>query len=105
MTDAMWTPEAREAARDAIHAKRYTRLGMDVEPMDNTDARYCGSLADAALAALAPFVAAREAAAFQRGAEAMRSDAADYVAECMAALGLPLGVQSIRDLPIPEDKP
>jgi hypothetical protein len=47
-------------------------------------------------------VAAREAAAYQRGAEAMRAEAADYVEECFLEMGLPIGAQSVRTLPIPE---
>jgi hypothetical protein len=42
-------------------------------------------------------VAAREAAR----AEAMRTQCADYIAECLAALGLPFSVESVRALPIP----
>lgn len=45
----------------------------------------------------ADLVAAREAAA----ALAMREACADYVADCLAELGLPLGVASIRALPLP----
>ena len=116
-----WPPEAREAVARAIHAKRYTRLGCDVLPMDNDDARFCGALADAALAALAPWVAEIEETAFQRGAEAMREKIA--VEHDAAAVrqdeGQPgpttltggfLGAYercwatATRALPIPEDK-
>ena len=56
-----WPDEAYEAVAKAIHIRRY------MVPMFSDDARYCAALADAALTALAPFVAAREQAAYKAG--------------------------------------
>jgi hypothetical protein len=88
MTDAqiVWTPAAREAVafgqreawRDEADIRDETLNWPDIEDED----RECWLKgADAALAALAPFVAAREAAAFKRGAEAMRTSTAQW-ADC-----------------------
>ena len=64
---------------------------------------------DAVLDALAPLIAAREAAAYRRGAEAMRGEAAQYLLTLSASSprwGSPEEhAESIRALPIPEDKP
>ena len=50
-------------------------------------------------------LAAVRAEGYAAGQEAMRERAADHVAECLAALGLPFGVESIRALPLtPEPK-
>ena len=57
---------------------------------------------DAVLDALAPLIAAREAAAYRRGAEAMR-EACAYVATAFAMCRRV--VEHIRALPVPEDEP
>ena len=73
MTDAIWPSEAREAMAHAMRQALYH--GRVLGEWDDHQRAYWIAQADAALAALAPFVAAREAAAFQRGAEAMREAA------------------------------
>jgi hypothetical protein len=79
MTDPNgWPTKAHKAVIRAIHEKRYTRVGSDVLPMDNEDARYCGALARAALSALMPFVAARVAAAAEAMREACRDAALPF---------------------------
>jgi hypothetical protein len=89
MSDAkiVWGDAEREAVFRAI---------WEVEHGDTVRA-------DAALTALAPFVAAREAAAFKRGAEAAREQVAHWadaeLCDCELA-------DAIRLLPhdLPEDK-
>ena len=102
MTDAIeWPPEAREAVARIIEAAYVNGCNAGG-----------ASVAADALAALAPFVAAREAAAFQRGAETMREACAECAAseaEDWRKAGVPSreeGALQIRNmlraLPIPE---
>jgi hypothetical protein len=84
MTDAQWTEAEREAVafsqreawRDEADIRDETLNWPDIEDEDR-EAWLKG--ADAALSALAPFVSKIEAAAFKRGAEAMRTDCATIV--------------------------
>jgi hypothetical protein len=114
MSDNGWPDGAREAVARAI-------AGAGLRTM--IGGHYV-SRADAALAALAPFVAAREAAAFKRGAEAMREACAQFhetrVAASLPRPDAPLSEAKIRGyvhpawhrtsaqliavLPIPEDR-
>jgi hypothetical protein len=123
MTDAqiVWTSAERKAVEalleplrdaiiDEINAK--PNQGQDGYSQGLRDGLRCADVAarqvlpkstDAALAALAPHLAAREAAAFKRGAEASREQVAHWadaeLADCELA-------DAIRLLPhdLPEDK-
>lgn len=121
-----WPDEAREAvARATRQAEQdYLNLANRTGVFDMRAIH--AAMSDAALGALAPYLAAREAAAFQRGAEKMRE-------ACVAAVR-PKGkrpcdcercdcgnagdnqavtawdadawnANALRALPIPEDKP
>ena len=112
MADAIeWPPEAREAVARAI----CVALGDDPDREGKRLLAY-DPASDAALAALAPFVAEIKAAAFQRGAEAMRlvskraaldvlipddASAAEGHGRAMASFE---AAMLIANLPIPEDK-
>jgi hypothetical protein len=132
MTDAKndWTPAEREALEWhlASHFSGNSQPHMSGDPrarLNPGTKRRMDDAVDAALAALAPFVAAREAAAFKRGAEAMREACAQFhetrVAASLPRPDAPLSEAKIRGyvqpawhrtsaqliavLTIPEDKP
>jgi hypothetical protein len=110
MTDAPngWPPEAREALEYALasHFSRNRQPHMSGDPrarLSTMERRNFDDAIHAALAALAPHLAAREAAAFKRGAEASREQVAHWadaeLADCELA-------DAIRQIPhdLPEDK-